>query len=434
MPKTKIVFVGFGVGNLFAYRSLQKRIKKRDDLEITVISDSDYFFYSPLIYGVVFDRLSAKDVCIPLRERFKKDRTVFIREAATKVDFEKKIVHTHHQQIAYDYLICATGLVTNHGTDGTGAEKHSLSLSSFESGVEMKHAILKLVEQNAHCDEPKELDIVLVGGGGNGISTCFGIRRFTNRLLRKYQIAKKVRVNIKIVSKNRQLLPRFPDYFTEFIKKRLRDYDIELISNHTVTAVDKNRLTLEDGQPLNSDLTLWFTGARPHRVPAVADTEDDHQAKLPSIRQDLRHEKHDHVFIHGYQAGRHFKLEHPYVTSSIQFARHVATNVLRLIEKKETLPFEFKRYHPFLLLKALFEHLTLTGPIPFYINVWFFNTFHLFYLLQSHIYLRSRSRLYWLRIWLVLKLPAMSLYPLEQKIHGHYFLNRIFSLIPTIPV
>src|ERR1700738_3341983 len=103
--RAKVVIVGAGFGGIEAAKSL-----RRAPGEVTVIDRQNHHCFQPLLYQVATAALSPADVAWPIRHilRKQKNATVLLAEVRG-IDPEKRLLRTNAIEIAYDYLVLATG-------------------------------------------------------------------------------------------------------------------------------------------------------------------------------------------------------------------------------------------------------------------------------------------------------------------------------------
>ena len=101
----KVVIVGTGFGGLEAAKAL-----RRAAADVTVIDRHNHHCFQPLLYQVATAALSPADVAWPIRHilRDQTNATVLMEEVVG-VDAEHRRVRTTMGEIAYDYLVLATG-------------------------------------------------------------------------------------------------------------------------------------------------------------------------------------------------------------------------------------------------------------------------------------------------------------------------------------
>src|SRR3954452_3519544 len=101
----RVVIVGAGFGGLEAAKHLGN-----EPVCVTVIDRTNYHLFQPLLYQVATAALSPADIAAPVRGILSKCRNMEVILAEVQaVDVAAKKVKTGEVELAYDYLILATG-------------------------------------------------------------------------------------------------------------------------------------------------------------------------------------------------------------------------------------------------------------------------------------------------------------------------------------
>jgi len=104
----KVVVLGANFGGLTAALSLKRELK--NDVDVTVVSDRDYFLFNPSLIWLPFGARNAGNVTFKVAPTFDKAGVNFIQSAATEVLPDKKSVQlANGSTVSYDYLVIATG-------------------------------------------------------------------------------------------------------------------------------------------------------------------------------------------------------------------------------------------------------------------------------------------------------------------------------------
>src|SRR4026209_2144196 len=101
-----VLILGCGFGGLWAAQALRKA-----PVEVTVVDRTNHHLFTPLLYQVATAGLSAPAIAGPIRHilAHQRNATVLMAEV-TGVDPETKKVRIEDgTEIAYDYLVVATG-------------------------------------------------------------------------------------------------------------------------------------------------------------------------------------------------------------------------------------------------------------------------------------------------------------------------------------
>src|SRR5438105_10244332 len=100
-----VVILGGGFGGLYAAKAL-----KRAPARVTVVDRRNYHVFQPLLYQVATAALNPSDIAYPIRSVLRRQKNAHvILGQAQSIDLDAKIIHLSDSDLAYDYLILATG-------------------------------------------------------------------------------------------------------------------------------------------------------------------------------------------------------------------------------------------------------------------------------------------------------------------------------------
>src|SRR5436190_13714014 len=179
-----VVIVGAGFGGLEAAKKLG-----REAVRLTVIDRTNHHLFQPLLYEVATAALSPADIAAPIRGILSNfQNTEVILAEVKSVDVGAKTVNIGDRQIAYDYLILATG--ARHSYFGHDEwEKLAPGLKSLEDAVEIRRRLLlafeyaeKITDQAARA---AAMTFVVIGGGPTGVEMAGAIAEMARYTLEK---------------------------------------------------------------------------------------------------------------------------------------------------------------------------------------------------------------------------------------------------------
>ena len=137
-----VVVVGGGFGGVAAARGLRGA-----DCRVTLVDRRNHHLFQPLLYQVATASLSPGDIATPVRAMFRTQANVRVLLAeATGIDTTTKRLLLDRGEIAYDYLVVATG--ARHSYLGhPDWEDFAPGLKSVEDGTAIRRRLLLAFEE-----------------------------------------------------------------------------------------------------------------------------------------------------------------------------------------------------------------------------------------------------------------------------------------------
>src|SRR5713101_7639285 len=106
----KVVIVGAGFAGLQCAQRLSGK-----PVDVLLVDRNNYHLFTPLLYQVASSLLNPSDIAYPVRSAFRRSPNVRFRLAQVQdLNFQSREVRTNDgTTIPYDYLVIATGTVSN---------------------------------------------------------------------------------------------------------------------------------------------------------------------------------------------------------------------------------------------------------------------------------------------------------------------------------
>lgn len=192
MKTKRIMILGSGFGGFYTMLQLISDLKNSDNARITIVSDENYFLFSPLLHAVAAGGIETRHITFPLRRLSSRDKFNFIQANVTKIDLDNRAVTTNLGTFGFDYLALALGSVTNtEQLENILREQRKVFLAkSLYDSMLIRNHILKVfelasAEKNAERQR-KLLTFVVCGGGYTGVQVASELMDFINRSLLKF--------------------------------------------------------------------------------------------------------------------------------------------------------------------------------------------------------------------------------------------------------
>src|ERR671912_368674 len=114
----RILVLGGGFGGVATVRHLERVLRRRKDVEITLVSRENFFVLTPLLFEACSGRLELRHCAQPIRAALQRAR--FIEATVESVDVDRQIVRAaapegHAYSFPYDNVVVALGASTNEG-------------------------------------------------------------------------------------------------------------------------------------------------------------------------------------------------------------------------------------------------------------------------------------------------------------------------------
>ncbi|MBI2636848.1 MAG: FAD-dependent oxidoreductase, partial [Parcubacteria group bacterium] len=257
--KQRIVIVGAGFGGVYVYKHLHRVLHKHERAAVTVISDRDYFLFTPLLHEVATGGQARENIVEPLR-RALGSGTKFCITRATEVDPKQRIVATKDGEIPYDYLVLATGSRANF-FGIPGAQEHCHALKSLEDAVRLKNHIVSAAQKEG------ALGFVVVGGGATGVEFSAELVEFLRNALRRKD------ATVTLVELGGDLIPQFDARLRKEALKVLRTKGIDVRLGTGVESVERDSVTLTSGERMVTSAVVWTAGVAPAAIPFTGKVE-----------------------------------------------------------------------------------------------------------------------------------------------------------------
>ena len=201
----KVLILGSGFGGAYVLRHLVPALNRNENVETTMVSDENFFLFSPLLHEVAMGRIETRHIAYPIRRLHWRDRFNFIQANVQKIDLAQRRVITTRGSFNFDYLVMALGSVADTSElDQIRDGKNVFTLKTLQDSRLIRNHIIGLFELASIEKEPDRqkqlLTFVVCGGGYTGVQLVTELRDFIyGSLLRFYPAVDKSNIRIILV-------------------------------------------------------------------------------------------------------------------------------------------------------------------------------------------------------------------------------------------
>jgi NADH dehydrogenase len=257
-----IVIVGAGYAGIHAAKTLEKHLKGRQDVTVTLVNRDRFHVLMTSLHEVAGGRVSKEAVRIPLNDLFRSGVVRLVTDTVRQVDYEGKTLHlTEHPPIPFDYLILATGSRPNYfGIEG--AEEHAMPMWSLPNALAVRRMVSGRFEQAAQCSDAARrrelLSFLVAGGGFTGAELAGELSRWCPRLCAHYGLDRS-EVSLTLIEAMPAILPNLGAQAGAQAAAKLERLGVKVLTNAKIVKVEENATCLADGTRLPGRL-VWTAG------------------------------------------------------------------------------------------------------------------------------------------------------------------------------
>ena len=299
-----VIIVGGGFGGLSAARSLHNTPAR-----VTLIDKRNYHLFRPMLYQVATGLLSDDEISGPLRSILSHQRNIdVLLDEVTGISPKQRIVHLKHRDLAYDFLILATGIRYNYfGHDewrpfAPGLESlddADVIRSKILLAFERAEALASIPQAVQEVEEIRRLlTFALVGAGTVGVEMAGTLAEMSQMALaHDFRHIDPRTARILLYEAAPRVLPTYPEVLSHKARRHLESLGVEVFTNARVTSVDSDGIVV-GGQRIPAGTVLWGAGVVASPAARWLAAETDKSGKV-MVEPDLSVRDHPEVFVIG---------------------------------------------------------------------------------------------------------------------------------------
>ena len=341
----RVVIIGGG----FAGLALLEKLKHKE-FQVVLFDKNNFHQFQPLFYQVATSALEPDSIVFPFRKQINGYKNVLFRLAEVEeIQPSSNTLITSKGKVHYDYLVLATGSTTNFfGMDSVA--ENSLGMKDIRDSLNIRHMMLQNLEQAAiTCDEDERdalTNFVIVGGGPAGVEMAGALAEFCKYILPKdYPEYPSSIMNIYLIEAIDELLSTMSDKASSKTLKYLKDLNVKVLFNESVSDYDGSKVTTKSGKTILAKNLIWTAGVK-GQFPKGIDLK--YVVKGNRIKTDshLKVEGYKNIFAIGDIAAiitEQTPKGHPQVAqAAIQQGKYLGDILLKIIKNEGVNPFEYK--------------------------------------------------------------------------------------------
>ena len=368
LTRPRVVVVGCGFGGLEAVRNLSKA-----DVEITLVDRTNHHLFQPLLYQVATAGLSAPAVSAPIRHALRREmrrgNLTILQAEVVGIDAPaKRVLLDAGQSIDYDHLIVAAGATHSYfGHDDWAA--FAPGLKTLDDAFRIRARVIGAFERAERLTEPAArkpwMTFVVIGAGPTGVEMAGTMAEIAQHTLpQEFRRIDSTRTRVVLIEGSERVLGAFVPRLSQCAREQLVKLGVDVRTGCKVTGIDADGVDYEttDGKAvtrhrLPSKTVIWAAGvtgsALGLSLATSAGAMRDRAGRI-IVRPDLSLSAHPEIAVIGDLASatsapldpsREKPKPVPGVSPAAkQMGRAAAANLLRRLNREQTLPFRYVDY------------------------------------------------------------------------------------------
>lgn len=270
-PTRRIVVLGGGFGGVAAAQRLEQLFAHDPDVDITLVSQSNYLLFTPMLAEVASSSLESQHISTPIRAALARAHFRHATVEAIDADARHVLIRARPsarvETLAYDHLIVALGSVP-HYHDLPGLETHAFPLKTLHDGIRLRNHVISLLEradvEPDAAERRRQLTIVVAGGGFAGTETIAELFDLTRSVLRYYPHVLADEMRFVLVHSRDRILPELSADLAWYAQEKLQARGIEVRLNTRVSDATADGVSFNDGSHIPTYTLVWTAGNRAH--------------------------------------------------------------------------------------------------------------------------------------------------------------------------
>jgi NADH dehydrogenase len=345
--KPRVLIIGGG----FAGIECASRLAQAP-VDITLADRHNYHLFQPLLYQVATAVLSPADIAAPIRRLLRNQQnTRVVLAELFGVDLQKRLANLQGVEVAYDYLVLATGATHSYfGHDDWAAS--APGLKTVDDALEIRRRVLlayEAAEWEADDDARRaKLTFVVIGGGPTGVEMAGALKEIASQTIpRDFRHIDTTTAQVILIEAGPRLLAAMPEKLGLRALRDLEQMGVLVRLNSMVTAISEGLVSIGT-EEVPAENIIWAAGVRGSEVATRLGCDLDRQGRV-LVESDLSIPGHPEVFVVGDLANlTDPDTGHPVpgvAPAAIQMGRHVANLIRTELADYEHSPRKFFRYH-----------------------------------------------------------------------------------------
>ncbi len=242
--KMQIVIAGGGFAGLSAAMYFDKRLARRPDIDVTLVSRENFVLFTPMLHEVAAGELHPGDIVNPIRRILR--HVTFVQAEVHRIDMDARAVRCIggveriERDPEFDHLVVALGSETD-SLDVPGVAEWVVTIKSLTDAALLRNRVVALLEEAALRDDDaarrRLLTFVAAGGGFAGVETIGAMNDFVRDAVQHYRELNEASIRVVVVHPGQWLLPELGEELGRYTERKLCERGVDVITGARASRV-----------------------------------------------------------------------------------------------------------------------------------------------------------------------------------------------------
>jgi NADH dehydrogenase len=344
----RIVVLGGGFGGVTTARYLERLLRGRREMDITVVSRENFFVLTPLLFEACSGRLELRHCAQPIRAALRRAR--FVEATVEGVDVQRQIVRavasdSSTYELPYDHLVVALGASTNEQL--IAGSSNAFTFKTMADALVLRNHVIEQFERaDAAPDSTTRrscLTIVVIGGGLVGVELLGELTAFAEDVLRLYPRISRDELRFHLFEAGPRILPEIDERLAAVARAVLHQRGTDVHVATAVSSIEAKRVHLAN-EIINTGTVVLAAGTVPSAIASAIPVVHDQRGRI-AVDGTMRSRSHPQVWALGDCAAIPGPDGRPYpalAQHTVREARQLARNIQHVIEGRAPARFVFR--------------------------------------------------------------------------------------------
>jgi NADH dehydrogenase len=344
----RIVVLGGGFGGVTTARYLERLLRGRTEIDITVVSRENFFVLTPLLFEACSGRLELRHCAQPIRAALRRAR--FVEATVEGVDVQRQIVRavasdSSTYELPYDHLVAALGASTNEQL--IAGSSNAFTFKTMADALVLRNHVIEQFERADAAPNSTTrrscLTIVVIGGGLVGVELLGELTAFAEDVLRLYPRIRRDELRFHLFEAGPRILPEIDERLAAVARAVLHRRGTDVHVATAVRSIEAGRVHLAN-EIINTGTVVLAAGTVPSAIASAIPVVHDQRGRI-AVDGTMRSRSHPQVWALGDCAAIPGPDGRPYpalAQHTVREARQLARNMRHVIEGRAPAPFVFR--------------------------------------------------------------------------------------------